>query len=424
VRFLSALLLCAAVARAQDLAALVDAAPGARATAAREMARRDGVELAALLEAMRAFTPRDGGKTRTGSWTETVTLRNGTEAHVALYVPRGYDPAHPAALLLALHGAGGAGENMIGWWRPVADELGMIVVAPTEAGPEAGYGFTERERDDALAALRWARRRFQVDENRVHLTGISRGGHMTWDLGTRHPDLFATLSPMIGGPYLEPSGGRNTLRYVENIAHLPVRDLQGEQDHPLLLFNLRLAFRRLEEFGAKDAKLLTFPELGHAFEFEAVDWKAFLGPARRDPRRRRVVRTCADPKREGRAAWIEILATKRDVKEAFRVRVGAEWNTMSNAEKRVTLARAADRRTARLEVRMEQPGRFVAKSSGVRRFRLLLADGMFVPGERVTVVWNGRTRRKSAEPSKEVVLLDFAERFDRTYLPVVEVRIP
>jgi hypothetical protein len=97
---------------------------------------------------------------------------------------------------------------------------------------------------------------------------------------------------------------------------------------------------------------------------------------------------------------------------------------MSNAEKRVTLARAADRRTARLEVRMEQPGRFVAKSSGVRRFRLLLADGMFVPGERVTVVWNGRTRRKSAEPSKEVVLLDFAERFDRTYLPVVEVRIP
>jgi hypothetical protein len=60
----------------------------------------------------------------------------------------------------------------------------------------------------------------------------------------------------------------------------------------------------------------------------------------------------------------------------------------------------------------------------VRRFRLLLADGMFVPGERVTVVWNGRTRRKSAEPSKEVALLDFADRFDRTYLPVVEVRIP
>src|SRR5947207_1046414 len=43
----------------------------------------------------------------------------------------------------------------------------MVVVAPTEAGPNEGYRFTERERRSALSALRWARRRLDVDENRV-----------------------------------------------------------------------------------------------------------------------------------------------------------------------------------------------------------------------------------------------------------------
>src|SRR5436189_20252 len=74
------------------------------------------------------------------------------------------------------------------------------VIAPTEAGENAGYRFSARERASALAALRWARLRFDLDPDRVLVTGSSRGGHMSWDLALRHPGLFAAAAPMIGAP--------------------------------------------------------------------------------------------------------------------------------------------------------------------------------------------------------------------------------
>ena len=64
----------------------------------------------------------------------------------------------------------------------------MVVVAPSEAGPNDGYAFSERERLAALAALRWARLELNVDEDRIFATGVSRGGHLSWDLARRSTD--------------------------------------------------------------------------------------------------------------------------------------------------------------------------------------------------------------------------------------------
>jgi hypothetical protein len=40
------------------------------------------------------------------------------------------------------------------------------------------------------------------------------------------------------------------------------------------------------------------------------------------------------------------------------------------------------------------------------------------------VTWNGRTRQRKLKASKRVLLQDFAERFDRTFLPVAKFKIP
>ena len=45
----------------------------------------------------------------------------------------------------------------------------------------------------------YARGEFNVDWDRVVLTGFSQGGFMAMALGTRHPDLFAGVIPMAGG---------------------------------------------------------------------------------------------------------------------------------------------------------------------------------------------------------------------------------
>ncbi|MFI5402356.1 MAG: hypothetical protein ACHQ1G_05415 [Planctomycetota bacterium] len=423
-----ALLALAAAATAQEaqLVAAVDLpAPAARRKAALELAKRTDIDLSALLAAMRNLKPLGPASPGTEETSVALTVDGVREqTRIAVHVPESYDPAKPAPLVLALHGAGGNGSDEIQLWRPVADALGMLVVAPTEAGENAGYAFTRREREAALEALRWARRRFNVDENRIHLTGVSRGGHMTWDIATRYPDLFATLSPMIGGPRLDTRGGQNNLRYLANVAHLPIRDLQGEGDDPRMLYSLRLAFERLKALGAPDAQLLTFEGLGHDFRFEAVEWGTFLGGARRDPCPKRVVRMCAEL-REGRASWVELKGTTKEIRDDFTPQVDpGRWEGMDDAARRRFIADAADKRTARLEAERKGLGEFVVKSEGVRAFRLLLAEEMFDPKVPVKVTWNGRTVVRKVAPSRETLLLDFVERFDRAFLPVAEVALP
>src|SRR5204863_2895843 len=140
-------------------------------------------------------------------------------------------------------------------WMGVADAASLLVVAPTEAGPNEGYRFTERERRAGLAAVRWARRRFNVDENRIYVAGVSRGGHMAWDLALRHPDVFAAVVPMIGGPRATTAGGQNNLRFVENLVPTSIRDLMGAKDDARAVRDVRLAFARLKTLAAKDAVL-------------------------------------------------------------------------------------------------------------------------------------------------------------------------
>jgi len=41
-------------------------------------------------------------------------------------------------------------------------------------------------------------REFHVDPTRVYLTGLSMGGHGTWYVAYRHPELFAAIVPICG----------------------------------------------------------------------------------------------------------------------------------------------------------------------------------------------------------------------------------
>lgn len=411
---------------AQLLERLVDE-PDPRAREARiEAARTAGTpDLAALLTAARAFgrfepvapgvhevlVPRPGAGPHTGD-------------RMAVFVPAGYDPSRPAPLLLALHGAGGRGADVVALWRAVAERLGVLVAAPTESGPNQGATFDPSERERTLAALRWTRRMFRVDDARVHVTGVSRGGHLAWDLALRHPDRFASLIPMIGGPRLHVPAGQNNLRYLENVAHLPIVDLQGAQDDPRLVANLRLAFERLEAFGARDAVLHLQPDRGHAFDATAVDWAAFLRRAARPHRPERVVRVAARPG-EGRAAWVEILEFGRGVAEVFPLRVDARrWQALGEEGRRRFTLEEAERHSARLEVRRLGPGRFEARTRGVKRFRLLLEAEDLPPDGRVEVSVAGRRVRRTVRPDAGVLLREFAERFDPTFLPVAEVVVP
>ncbi len=410
--------------RVRELALAIDReSPKARAASAGILAARTDVPIPAWIAAAKALGPR-GTAPEPGRRTEDVDLpvldrmeRTSLEVHV----PKGYAPGTPAPLILAFHGAGGRGADAMEDWAGAADAIGALLVAPTEAGPNDGYHFSPRERAAALAALRWARRRFDVDEDRISFVGTSRGGHLTWDLGLRHPDLAAALVPVLGAPRVTNLRNENNLRLLENVVDVPIRDLQGEQDDPRAVGNVKLAFERLAAWKARDARLLLDPGRGHDADLSVVDWKAFLGGVVRAPDAPHVLLRATGP---ARARWVEILAVDGTVGEEVAPPQPSGWDRMDDLAKRRFIADAADKRTARLEATRSAPGRFEVRSRGVARFRLLLAEGSFDPAQPLQVLWNGRSVAKRVTPSKAVLLADVVERFDRRFLPVAELVVP
>ena len=141
-------------------------------------------------------------QTQTGFLDRSVTV--GTRAyHYQVYVPADYasKPNWPA--ILFLHGAGERGtdgliQTNVGLGAAIrqnASRYPAIVVFP-QLPPDSQWVGTPA--DMAVAALQQTMREFHVDASRVYLTGLSMGGHGTWYVAYRHPELFAAIVPICG----------------------------------------------------------------------------------------------------------------------------------------------------------------------------------------------------------------------------------
>ncbi|HTF88047.1 MAG TPA: alpha/beta hydrolase-fold protein [Planctomycetota bacterium] len=408
------------------LAQLVDAPTReARRSIAASLARGKHHDVEVWAAAMARLGSFETAKT--GVHAEKVELQvqgKREETELWIYVPAKYDPAKPAPLMLAFHGTGGSGQGMHHRWQMTAEELGMLVLSPSEAGDNSGYHFNDRERAAALAALRWMRRHYNVDENRVVASGISRGGHLSWDLALRYPDLFSAAVPLIGSPRITLVAGQNNMRLLENVAQLSIRDLQGAKDDPGLVYSVRLAFELLGRFAPRDAKKIEFPELGHDFEMSAVDWPQFLSSALRDPWPERVVR-CTATKDEGRAAWLEILSVSKDVQEVFPLEIPqGERLRMSDNEVRQRAVVEAVKHNARAVARRTSAGVFSLELDGATKVRLYLRGEDLASNGKLKISLDGKLLERSARPDSKAMLEEFAERFDRTAIIRSQVEVP
>lgn len=391
----------------------------ARRKAARELARRDDVDVEQWLQLARRFG--DFEDLQAGHHTERVALTVGeaeelTELHY--FVPSSYQRESALPLIVALHGAGGNGRHEVSAFQEFAEEHGYLILAPTDAGPNVGYSFAPREQLAVLAALRWMRLKCNVDENRIHLTGVSRGGHLCFDMA-RHPSWWASVTPRIGGPSLAITGGRNNIRLAFNFSHLPLVILQGMGDQAKMLVNQNLALERLTKVGGQ-ARRVEFAEHGHSYDHEAFDWAVHFSGAERDPQASKLLLASAR-KGEGELLWISIARLDRDVKEDFQPRVDPnKWNAWGYEGQARFVQDEADQRTALVRAEFLGEGRFAIEAQLAARVRLLLPSAMLGENGAVEVDWKGRSRKKKLKGSSEILLEHFVEHFDRRFLPVAE----
>lgn len=416
-----------------------DALPSAEAallTAVRLPTEKSRAKAVTLLVKRRDITLED--------WVQAMTDLNTTEetqpgTHVfrpeleldgklvttelVVFVPKSYEGGKATALLLLLHGSGGEGHGMISQWRDFADSNGYLLCAPTDPDSGAGYAFTKKERDSGMEALRWMRSHFFIDSNRVHLHGVSRGGHMAWDLASRYPDYFATMVPAIGGPTTIINGGRNNLRLVENLWNMPIRDLQGSQDDARLLRNLRKSFKRIEAAGNKDAELIEFADIGHSYRLDAVEWPEFFNGRTRNPLPETLLYRTAR-KNNPRVFWMQVTQLEKDKEEVFPIRVdGKEWDKWDDTQRAEFIQSEADARTAEIRASRNADGALILNSSSVAKVDLLIPSQWISAKGKVEVKLAGKTKSLKATPSKKVLLSDFIERLDRSFLPIAKISV-
>ncbi len=144
-----------------------------------------------------------------------------------LYVPDSYDPAVPMPLLVTLHGDEGDPESGILWaWEPYwSERMDFIWVAPRAPYGGGSWYQAIEEHDQWLTSLvDDIAARYNVDLERMYLTGWSGGSSFLGTYALVHQDRFAAVTYSIGGYY----GGFDEI--PAGCPGIPARFVSGTQD--------------------------------------------------------------------------------------------------------------------------------------------------------------------------------------------------
>ena len=118
-----------------------------------------------------------------------------------LYVPTSYKPDTAAPMALLLHGAGHDATEMVDPIRPLADNLGLVLLAPDSRGStwDAIRGSFSDDVQFIDRAFKSVFARVRVDANRVRIVGFSDGGSYSLSLGIINGDLFSRVTAFSPG---------------------------------------------------------------------------------------------------------------------------------------------------------------------------------------------------------------------------------
>jgi pimeloyl-ACP methyl ester carboxylesterase len=136
---------------------------------------------------------------------ETKPVQGRGKAHnYIVQLPAEYHHSRTYPVLIVLHQSIEKPTDALERWIKLAGQHGYILVAPEWTANAAQlrpqYTYSAEEHAAVLESLQDLKRRFNVDTDRVFLTGLGQGGDMAFDVGLSHPDQFAGVVPMGAQP--------------------------------------------------------------------------------------------------------------------------------------------------------------------------------------------------------------------------------
>ena len=195
------------------------------------------------------------GEQRSQTFEKTITKTLGCK--YLLFLPEGYGQQQKRwPLMLFLHGAGERGDDLekVETHGPpkivqTRKDFPFIVVSPQ--CPENDWWTKKTEvlinlLDEIIA-------RYDVDTERVYLTGLSMGGYGSWALAADYPDRFAAVVPICGG-------GNRTMSLM--LKDVPIWAFHGAKDSVVPVEESKEIVDAINRRGG-NAKLTIYPEANH-----------------------------------------------------------------------------------------------------------------------------------------------------------------
>ncbi|NLT02687.1 MAG: hypothetical protein GXY09_02365 [Bacteroidales bacterium] len=159
---------------------------------------------------------------------ENIQVGTTTRTMIA-YAPAKITPKRP--LLISMHGMSqdAAYQQNQAKWELVADTANFVVVYPNGISNSWDISGT-RDIDFVLTIIDTMASRYDIDRNRVYLSGFSMGGMFTYHAMNRIADKIAAFGPVSGYPL---SGGNYT-----SSRPVPIIHVHGDADDVVTYTNL------------------------------------------------------------------------------------------------------------------------------------------------------------------------------------------
>lgn len=190
------------------------------------------------------------------SFEKTITKK--VQGKYLLYLPQDYgkDKEKLWPLVLHLHGMGERGGDIDILRRhglPMLIEEGrqfpFLLVSP-QCPNDSNWN---SETDMLVALLDEIEANYEVDNDRIYLTGLSMGGFGTWSLAVKQPERFAAIAPICGG------GNPEKAPLIKDI---PMWVFHGEDDDVVPLSNSKEMVDAVKAAGG-NPKFTIYPGVDH-----------------------------------------------------------------------------------------------------------------------------------------------------------------
>jgi len=333
-------------------------------------------------------------------------------------VPDDYDPAKKWMLRVQLHG--GVNRPSPNVQQPgrqpgrannrIAGEK-QIYLHPS--GWAAAQWWDEEQIDNILRSVDTLKRKYNIDESLIYLTGISDGGTGTYYMALKEPNVWSSYLPLNGALAVlrNPDNGADGEMYGNNLVNAPLYIVNGENDPLYPVAAVEPTITWMKKMGVN---LIFRPQAGaehntNWWPTERAPFEAFVHEHPRVAHPAQLTWETERVDRFNRNRWLVINELRKDAsRNSDLMDLGFFQHT---------------KRSGRIDIR-RNGNRFDALTRDVRSFTLLLSPDAIDFSKAVTVTVNGRPLFNGVVKKDPLTLAKWAARDnDRTVLYGAELPI-